>query len=231
MQHARPLRAFVTVAIVVGILFAWATFGLAAPFAAVQLFIEFNSTDDDAGIQVFLDGEAWKKVRIFSPDGRPILEIEAERGPFKRIGLTELRFEGAEPSLAEILAKFPPGEYEFKGKTVEGEELEGTATLSHEIPAAPEILTPPDGGLVDPNNTVIEWNHPGNGIASFQVIVERADGGASMTVDLSTSARSLKVPPEFLQADTEYKFEVLAISENGNRTITERTFKTMKPTP
>lgn len=226
MRQVRPLGAFVTVAIVVGIVFAWTTVGLAAPFADVQLFIEFNSTDNDGGIHAFLDGDAWREVKIFSPDGRPILAIEAKRGAFRRIGLTELRFESAEPSLAEILAEFPPGEYEFTGETVEGEELEGTATLSHEIPTPPEIVSPPDGGLVDPDNTVIEWSHPGNGVASFQVIVEPVDGGASMTVDLSASTTSLKVSPEFLQGNTDYKFEVLAISENGNRTITESTFKT-----
>jgi hypothetical protein len=52
------------------------------------------------------------------------------------------------------------------------------------------------------------------------------DLGVSRTFDLSPSMASLKVPPEFLQAGTAYKFEVLAIASNRNRTVTEGTFVT-----
>jgi hypothetical protein len=192
-------------------------------FSAVQLFIEYNSTDDDGGLQAFFDGEGWKKVKIVGPDGRTILEITAQRG-LRQIGLTEVRFESAEPSLQEVLGAFAPGRYEFEGETIEGEEMEGTATLSHNIPVAATILSPL-GGLVDPNNAVIQWRHPG-GMASFQVIVSQEQLGVMMTVDLPASARRLRVPPEFLRANREYKFEVLAIAASGNRTITERTFST-----
>ena len=39
-----------------------------AEFEKVQLFIEFNSTDEDAGIQVLLDGEAGKDAPSLGPD-------------------------------------------------------------------------------------------------------------------------------------------------------------------
>jgi hypothetical protein len=45
-------------------------------------------------------------------------------------------------------------------------------------------------------------------------------------VTLPASARRLKVPPQFLTPGQEYKIEILAISENGNRTIVESTFRT-----
>ena len=32
-------------------------------------------------------------------------------------------------------------------------------------------------------------------------------------------------PPEFIGADTEFDFEILAIEESGNQTITERCFE------
>ena len=34
-----------------------------------KLIIEVNATDGDAGLQVFLDGEAWRSMEIFSPTG------------------------------------------------------------------------------------------------------------------------------------------------------------------
>ena len=43
------------------------------PFGAAQIRIEVNSTDGDAGLQIFLDGEAWKKIRIEDPNGKPRL--------------------------------------------------------------------------------------------------------------------------------------------------------------
>lgn len=191
--------------------------------AKVQLFIEYNPADGDAGIQASFDGQAWKRVKIVGPDGRTILKVTGKQG-LKQVDLTELRFEG-EPLLAEVLQKFAPGEYEFEGTTVEGLELGGKATLSHDIPD-PALIFP-----VDPTNPVIAWTwSPGPGspiqaLGSFQVTVENGLG-VSRTIDLSPSMASLKVPPEFLTAGAEYTFEVLAIAANGNRTITEGTFVT-----
>jgi hypothetical protein len=97
--------------------------------------------------------------------------------------------------------------------------------LSHEIPDAPSF-SPSNGESVDRNNTVITWS-PVAGVASYQVIVENEDLGVVMTVDLSAAATTLQVPPTFLEPDTEYKAEVLAIGPSGNRTITEGTFGTL----
>ena len=220
----------VVAGVVVALVLAAATLGRSAkeeiPFSKVQLFIEFNSTGDDAGIQAFFDGEAWKKVKIVSPDGRTIFDVTAQRG-LKQIGLTELRFESEEPELQEILDTFSEGEYEFEGTTVEGDELEGAATLSHDIPAAP-VIDP-----VGPNNPVIKWSwnpsgpgDPIQALARFQVIVEKDPSGGSMTIDLPPGTTELKVPPEFVEAGTTHKFEVLAIAANGNTTITEGAFLT-----
>jgi hypothetical protein len=44
---------------------------------------------------------------------------------------------------------------------------------------------------------------------------------------VSGSVTSLNVPPQFLEPDMEYKIELLAYAENGNRTIVESTFVTM----
>src|SRR5918996_1004027 len=133
-----------------------------------------------------------------------------------------------EPSLEDLpleqfLALFPEGEYEFLGKTVEGEDLEGTATLTHDIPDAPLLVSPQEGS-VNPDNTVIKWNPvvtpPGIEIVGYQVAVEREDPFRALTADVAPTSTSFTVPADFLEPGTEYKFEVLAIEASGNQTIT-----------
>jgi hypothetical protein len=67
------------------------------PFGDARLKVELNATDGDAGLQVFLDGEAWKAVSLYNPAGRKLVEITA-KGPLKDYGLTELFSESSEPS-------------------------------------------------------------------------------------------------------------------------------------
>jgi hypothetical protein len=93
-----------------------------------------------------LDGEPWKRVKVFDPNEHKILDITGKRS-LRKQGLTELFFESSEPSLDEVsldefLARFPEGEYEFKGWTINGVELESEAILTHVIPAGPEIISP-----------------------------------------------------------------------------------------
>jgi len=60
--------------------------------------------------------------------------------------MTELFFEGAEPNLDDVpledlLARFPAGDYQLVGRTVEGKRIAGTATLTHAIPAGPSNVS------------------------------------------------------------------------------------------
>lgn len=197
--------------------------GAAIPFGAAQVFIEFNATANDAGIQVFLDAEAWKRVAIADHRGRELLEIEASGG-MKQLGLTELRFEGAEPDPSEVFDAFPAGTYKFRGTTIERQRLSATAVLSHDLPAAP-VFTPSGGETVDPADVEIEWE-PVPGVDRYQVIVESDENGFVLEVSVAPGTTSLRVPPTFLVPNTEYKAELLAIAPSGNRTITEGTFVT-----
>ena len=193
------------------------------PFGAAQIFLEYNSTANDAGVQVFLDAEDWQHVAITDSRGKNILDIKAS-GSMGQLGLTELRFEGAEPEPQEVLDAFPPGEYGFQGSTVDRFRLVGSATLSHDIPAAPSF-TPSNGELVDPDDTTIEWA-PIAGVDHYQVIVESDANSLVLEIDVSSATTELRVPPTFLVPNTLYKAEVLAISPSGNRTLTEGTFVT-----
>ncbi len=197
--------------------------GPSMPFGDAQIFIEYNSTANDAGIQVFLDAEAWKRVGIFDQRGRDLLEIEASGG-MKQLGLTELRFEGAEPDPSEVLDAFPAGVYKFRGTTIERQRLASTAILSHDLPAAP-VFSPSHGEVVDPDDVEIEWNAIA-GVETYQVIVESDANTLVLEVSVSSSTTHLRIPSTFLEPNTEYKAELLAIAPSGNRTITEGTFVT-----
>lgn len=199
------------------------------PFEQASIYIEFNSTARDAGVQVALDAEAWKNLKISAPDGRSVLALSG-KGSLKKLGLSEFFFESDEPGLedlplADFLAMFPEGEYRFSGTTPDGEELVSTATFSHLIPDGPTIVSP---AMQDRDNTVIRWNMvttpPGITIATYEVVIEHDPRVFDVT--LPGTATSVTVPPEFLEPGTQYLFEVLAKAQNGNQTITESSFST-----
>jgi len=196
------------------------------------MIVEVNATDGDAGLQIFLDGEAWRSMTISGPDGRTILAVSAE-GRARDFGLTELFSESSEPPfdvfpLEEFKALFPEGKYAFAGTTVEGEKLVGKATLTHDIPDGPEIVSPADGEAVGSDDVVARWNpvaEPlGIDVVGYRVIVTRERPLRVFSADLPASANSMTVPSEFLESGTEYKLEVQAIEASGNQTLTEITF-------
>jgi len=204
------------------------------PLAIKKIYFEYNSTASalgDLGVHVFLDGEDWKEIKIVNPQGRTIFEVEG-KGPYKDLGMTELFFEGAEPDLAdvplqELLDQFPAGNYQFLGKTVDGERIVDTATLTHAIPAGPSNVT----AVLGLNNSlIISWNavtSPPVGfpnvpinIVGYQVIV------SEFLVTVPANILSVTVSPEFVGslASGLQLFEVLAIEAGGNQTITEGSF-------
>ena len=235
-RHTQIMSAFLT-AIIFLILSAPATEARRAKKKAVgleiaKIYFEFNSSANDLGVHVFLDGEDWKEIAIVNPEQRTIFEVEG-KGPYTELGMTELFFEGAEPSLDEfpldeLLALFPEGKYKFIGKTVDGQRIMSTAMLSHAIPAGPSNVS----AMEINNSLVISWDPvaaPPLGfpdkpiiIVSYQVIVEREDG-LRFDVTVPATVSQVTVPPQFLETGM-YKFEVLAIDESGNQTITEGTF-------
>lgn len=200
------------------------------PLEEARIFFEFNQTDDDLGVHVLLDGEDWREIAIENPKGKVIFAVRGKEG-FREFGMTELFFEGAEPSLDEVplqelLDLFPEGEYEFSGTTADGNGIVGAATFTHAVPNGPAVSTE-----VGPDDFVrIHWTAvpgvpPGFPsreivIAGFQVIV------GSFQVTLPGSATSVTLPPEFVASldAGEHEFEVLAIEEGGNQTITASSF-------
>jgi hypothetical protein len=210
--------------------------GLAAPswaakFEISRIYIEYNSSANDLGFHVSLDGEDWKTLKIVNPAGVTILDLTG-KGPYAQLGLTELFFEGAEPNLddfplAQLLALFPEGQYRFSGLTVGGTRISSSAVLSHAVPDGPAVSSE-----VNDDSIVIRWeavtDHPEGfpeqkiQIVAYQVLVD------PFQVTLPGSSREVTLPPEFVESlkAGAHPFEVLAIDASGNQTITEGSFVT-----
>jgi hypothetical protein len=210
------------------------------PIKDARLKIELNSTDQDAGVQVFIDADPWKTMNIFDPYGRLIFKSIA-RGRFAKQGGTELFLESGEPNFSEVpleefLKRFPEGNYRMVGKGLEGEKFVGTAKFTHNIPDGPVLVSPVEDAVVDPNNTVVEWQlvaaPNGSPIIGYQVLVVKPDTGIPalpkiiLDVMMPPTATSMAVPPGFLLPDSEYEWEILAIETSGNQTLSVGHFKT-----
>jgi len=201
------------------------------PFEAVKMIIEFNSTAQDVGVQLFFDAdEAWRNVTVVDPNGQKIFVVNA-KGTMRTLGGSELFTESDEPGLDEVpiqdlFDRFPEGTYTFLGTSVDEETLVSTAKFTHKIPDGPTITSP---ATLDPDDATIRWNGvvtpAGIQIAGYEVVIEKDDFHV-FDVKLPGSARSVTVPPQFLEHDNEYLFEVLAIEKGGNQTITESSFET-----
>lgn len=206
----------------------------AARLAESTMIVEVNATDGDAGLQVFLDGEPWRSMRVTGPDGRTILDVTTKER-LDGYGLTELFSESSEPPfdvfpLEKFKQLFPAGRYSFVGRTIEGARLTGAARLSHAIPAGPRIVAPADGSRVGRAGVVGRWKPgaqpAGIDIAAYRAIVTTEEPRLRVfSADLPASARHIEVPRAFLATRGEYKLEVQAIERSGNQTLTEVSFR------
>src|SRR5919109_3762993 len=66
-----------------------------------DLFIEVNATDGDAGLQMNLDGEDWRRLILRDPSGRTLMDV-TNRGRLRGYGLTGMTFESSEPPFSEV---------------------------------------------------------------------------------------------------------------------------------
>ena len=222
------------------------------PFDEANVFFELNDTDGDLGIHSLIDGEPWKRLEIEDPNERTMLKIRVN-GRLKRQGLTELFFESAEPTFDELapekfFRRFPEGVYEIEGLTLDGEELESEAEVTHLLPAPPINNNLQVSGVDASEDCdedvplvrtpiVISWDpidlsHPDLGrtnepieVEQYQVVVEDEESGATLSVVLPPDVTSYEVSPDFIGLAQVFKYEVLVRETSGNQTATESCFE------
>ena len=211
-------------------------------------FIEL--TEDDIELQSFVDGNRWRELEIFGPDGQSVFRVDTA-GTMSQQGTSELKVDGwpshfpivGHPQHLEIesvqvfLDQFPAGKYRFAGTTVEGQSLDGEASFTHDLPALPEIVSPAAGDepeVFDLNEVVIEWEavtetYSGVGeidIVEYEVIVEQVEPFRKLSIHVGPAVTSLTVPAEFLEPDSLYDVEIVAIERSNNQTISVSEFET-----
>lgn len=241
---------------------AWTPMALAGDdekentFDVADIYFELNDTDEDLGIHALIDGDAWKYLTMEDPRGRKMLNVFV-RGRLHRQGLTEFFFESAEPTFDELdpetfFRRFPEGEYEIEGITLDWEKLESTDHLTHLLPAPPggilisrvpvdleeaDCEEEPAAILVAPKEIVISWepvkkSHPHLGrtdepieVVSYQVVVEEDESEMVFSVHLPPDVTAVSVPSEFIALGEAFKFEILVREASGNQTAVESCFE------
>ena len=212
-----------------------------------KLNIEHNATDHDTGFQGAVDSEGWQSLDLIGPNGA-VLRIDG-KGALGELGLTELFFETVEPENAEVpidelLANLPAGTYTYQARgMVNGEstgiEL-GSALLSHAIPAGPVLQSPAEGATVPADELAVRWGAVTQGlrggavnVIAYQLIVEKdvpvhphMIGKLGLSMYLPASTTSMTIARGFLEPNTAYNWEVLAIEESGNQTLSSGKFRT-----
>lgn len=217
------------------------------PLKEAKLIIEHNFTDNDTGFQGFIDSDGWKRMTVTGPKGA-VLRFEG-RGALGRLGLTELFFETVEPAnddvpLKEVLRMLPEGKYTFKGPTMEAGTSEGqtvgVATLTHNIPEGPTLNTPAPKAVILAGDLLVSWGAVTKTITgkdvkiiAYQLLIEKDQpsppnmiGKMGLSMYLPASVTSMTISKGFLEPGTPYKWEVLAIEESGNQTLSSGEFKT-----
>jgi hypothetical protein len=226
--------------------------GPTTKIATAKLIIEYNSTDEDIGVHGAFDDHGWKWLCVFDPTGQPVLKV-GPRGQLLDLTMAGIFFESREPpssefSFADLEAAFPEGQYTVRAESFDGTLLVGDATFTHDVPASPTITAPeiadgPAGARKHPvsrDGLVISWDDvektvdggPVN-ITGYEVIITKEvrddPHGFSrpmFDVHVPPTADRLPVPKAFLEANTVYELEVLALEVSGNQTISVGFFKT-----
>ncbi len=226
------------------------------PFKQTNIHFETNASACDMGIQISFDTEGVTEGEVESPYDQVVFSMRTVPGQEETHDITEVFQErveppiveleqalGCEPSedaitLTELLSNWPVGLYEFEGESG-AVEFEGTARLTHRVPAGPVITSPADGAVIPHDtNLLIRWNRvtapilPFLGpveIVGYHVVVVDITNPVlppgktkvSFNADLSKSETSMLVPKQYLEPNRIYEFEVLASERHGNQTITE----------
>jgi hypothetical protein len=196
-------------------------------FEQHELYIEYNATDGDAGLQLAADAEDWKRFELLDTNGRRLMDVHA-RGRLRRpFGLSELFLEASEPPFRKVpfrifKKRFPNGRYYFRGVAGNGRRMVGSDRLSFVVPAAPKVTFPTKGARVDPDGFKVSWEPvtgpAGVKIVTYQVIVNQ--GSRELSMYLPPSATSATIPGEFLEPARKTAGEILAREKSGNQTIT-----------
>ncbi len=259
MRKMRLLAVLLVPAVIL-IMVAAASHVRAQEISEAEVFFEFNSTDLDLGFDIFLDADPWVEATLTAPDGITQFFLVNTGGGLEDKGNTEIFTESAEPpfadefcldsenctpaeiaaAIADFQDNFPEGDWEIEVLFVDNPAAESaTVTLSYDLPAAPEILRPREGGKLKKVKN-IRWRDTSSGddpeiveyevVAEMVVMVDDEEQEYVNTATLPGTAKEFTISKEFRRIAkrakkrgelVEFKAEVIARGDNLNKTITE----------
>ena len=194
-------------------------------FEEAEIFAVLSATDEDAQVFILIGSEIpIQRLKIRGPDGDVRHRVTFRDG--ENIGQADVTFESPEPSLEDLQQAYPEGEYIFWGRATDGTKLFSIAELSYEFLDAPEIVYPSEGatGITTVGLGLI-WNEIPDAEA-IRLEVEDEEEEVAFKIDLDGDATSFVVPDNFLMPETVYVFDIKAIAENGNQTVSDVEFTT-----
>jgi len=196
-------------------------------FEDATIRVERNDTDGDTEIVLTakpLTDKGLARLTVLSPQWRKVVETDA---PNRTQGLREFLFESPEPEESQILRSYPAGTYLYFGTATDGQQFVGSATLSHELPGAPVIISPVEASAISPGALVISWAAVPD---AAQYIVEfeneSADPEESFSFIVGADTTSFAVPGTIVSPSSDYQVGVASVHENGNVVFVETTFST-----
>ena len=222
------------------------------PLPTAYLYFEYNSTAGDTGIHGMFDSSSFSELCVYDTNGDQILAIKPQN-QLKKLTMAGIFFESREPpheeiSLEEHLKNFPEWQYSVRGISYDGTGYAGSAKLTHNIPKPPKLVFPREIAeekdvktqIINPNNVAVSWQPVTETlfgkpvtIKAYEVIIRsllpKDPHGFShdnLDIHMSATTVSLNIPNEFWKANTPYEFEVIAIEESGNQSITSGFFET-----
>ena len=226
--------------------------GEEVPIDEAKLYVEYNFTDGDLGVHGLFDTTGWSLLCVYAPDGQQVLGVQPSAG-LGDLTMAGIFFESREPELdefgfPELVADFPEGAYTVRALAYDGRIYAGAASFTHDVPAPPEVIAPAiiedeeDAAetTVPVEGLVVQWAEvtettEGNpvDITGYEIIVTNEDsedpnGFARpiISIHVPLDRREVAIPEAFLEADTLYELEVLALEVSGNQTITVGFFRT-----
>ena len=201
--------------------------GSSVPFAIASVHLEQNATDGDAEVVFEVKGgnEGLAKLAVVSPDGRTVIDF-TDPDAFT-LGIRQFRFETPEPGdVKSLKSAYPEGVYTFAGVTAAGGKLHGKSTLNHKLPATASFLRPGAGARgVGAKNLKITWT-PVKNLAAYIIRIEQRKVGVNLTAKLPGSVGTFAVPDGFLLPGMEYQLAIGTVSDEGNISFVETTFRT-----
>lgn len=195
------------------------------PFDEARIFVEYNVADEDAEVVVSVDADlGLERFIVVGPHGKEVLRLQSKNT--QDLGIRKIDLETPEPSLQAVLDAYPPGEYKFYGRSTDGQHLFSVVTLSHELPAAPHISFPLDGGVGVPTSGAAATWTAGPDAASFFLELDQDDLGVDLKTNLPGGMSLFGFPEAWLAPGTEYQLGIAARADNGNLTVKEINFTT-----